>query len=181
MGWVSHLVRTYLQRLSKVGTYFKMWSSWLGCKVNKTINLCHHTGCMQDLMCDPLHRILVQEVCASGSMLCYSCPKILKSILYPCIFILSVIQSCPTLCDTLGCIMPGFPVHHHFPEFVQTHVHQVGDAIQPSHPLSSSSPPTFNLFQHQGLFQWVSSLHEVAKVLELQYQSFQWIFRVDFL
>ena len=62
-----------------------------------------------------------------------------------------------------------------------THVHRVGDAIQPSHPLSSASPPAFNLFQHQGLFQCVSSSHQVAKVLELQHQSFQWIFRTDFL
>ena len=78
---------------------------------------------------------------------------------------------------------PGLPVYHQLPEFTQTHVHWVGDAIQPSHLLSSPSPPTFNLSQHQGLFKWVSSLHEVAKVLEfqLQHQSFQWIFRADFL
>ena len=69
------------------------------------------------------------------------------------------------------------------PEFAQTHVHWVGDAIQPSHPLSSPSPPSFNLSQHQGLFQWLSSLHHVAKVLafQLQHQSFQWIFRTDLL
>ena len=75
------------------------------------------------------------------------------------------------------------PVHHQLPEFTQTHVHRVRDAIQPSHPLSSPSPPSSNLSQHQGLFQWVSSLHQVAKVLEfqLQHQSFQWIFRTDFL
>ena len=66
-------------------------------------------------------------------------------------------------------------------EFVQTHVHWVGDAIQPSNPLSSPSPPALNLSQHQGLFQWVGSLHQVAKLLELQHQSFQWIFRTDFL
>ena len=79
--------------------------------------------------------------------------------------------------------MPGLPVHHQLPEFTQTLVHWVGDAIQPSHPLSSPSPPTFNLSQHQGLFKWVSSAHQVTKVLEfqLQHQSFQWIFRVDFL
>ena len=78
--------------------------------------------------------------------------------------------------------MPGLPVHHQLLEFTQTHVYRVGDAIQPSHPLSSPSP-AFNLCQHQGLFQWVSSLHQVAKVLEfqLQHQSFQWIFRTDFL
>ena len=95
----------------------------------------------------------------------------------------SVAQSCPTLCDPMDCTTPGFPVHHPLLEFTQTHVHWVGDAIQPSHPLSFCSPPDFNLSQHQGLFQWVSSLHQVAKVLEfqLQHQSFQWIFRTDFL
>ena len=78
---------------------------------------------------------------------------------------------------------PGFPVLHYLQELAQTLVHQFSDAIQPSHPLSSGSPPAFNLSQHQGLFQWLSSLHEVAKVLEfqLQHQSFQWIFRTDFL
>ena len=79
------------------------------------------------------------------------------------IFIGSVAQSCPTLCDSMDCSTPGLPVHHQFPEFTETHVHRVGDAIQPSHPLSSPSPPTFNLSQHQGVFQWVSSLHQVAK------------------
>ena len=66
-------------------------------------------------------------------------------------------------------------------ELAQTHVHQASDAIQSSHPLLSASPPTCNLFQHHGLFQWVSSSHHLAKVLELQHQSFQWLFRVDFL
>ena len=87
----------------------------------------------------------------------------------------SVAQSCLTLCDSMDCITPGLPVHHELLEPVQTHVHQVGDAIQPSHPLSSPSPSAFNLAQHQGLFQGVSSLYHVAKVLELQlqHQSFQ--------
>ena len=87
------------------------------------------------------------------------------------------------LCNPMDCSTPGFPVHHNFPELSQTHVHQVGDAIQPSHPLLSPSPPAFNLSQHQGVFQWVSSSHQVAKVLELQFQhqSYQWIFRTDFL
>ena len=94
----------------------------------------------------------------------------------------SVAQSCLTLCDPMGCSMPGLPVHHQLPEFSQTCVHWVGDAIQPSHPLLSPSP-TFNLSQHQGLFKWVSSSHQVAKVLQFQLQhlSFQWIFRTDFL
>ena len=79
--------------------------------------------------------------------------------------------------------MQGFPIHHQVPELAQTHVHRVSDAIQPSHPLSSLSPPAFNLSQHQGLFQGVSFSHQVAQVLEfqLQHQSFQWTIRTDFL
>ena len=90
---------------------------------------------------------------------------------------------CPTLCDPMDCSMPGFPVHHQLPEHPQTHAHWVSDAIHPSHPLLSPPPPAFNLSQDQGLFQWISSLHQVAKVSEFQFQhqSFQWIFRTDFL
>ena len=80
----------------------------------------------------------------------------------------SVAQLCPTLCDPMNHSMPGLPVHHHLPEFTQTHVHQVDDAIQPSHPLSSPSPPAPNPSQHQSLFQSVNSSPEVAKVLEFQ-------------
>ena len=80
----------------------------------------------------------------------------------------SVVQSCPTLCNPMNCSMPGLPVHHQLLEFTQTHVHRVGDAIQPSHPLSSPSPPAPNPYQHQSLFQRVNSLHEVAQVLEFQ-------------
>ena len=95
----------------------------------------------------------------------------------------SVTQSCPTLCDPMICTMPGLPVHHKLPEFNQTHVHWVGDAIQPSHPLLTPSPPALNLSQDQGLFKWVRSLHQMAKILEfqLQHQSFQWTPRTDFL
>ena len=82
----------------------------------------------------------------------------------------SVAQSCPTLCEPMDCNTPDFPVHYQLLELTQTHVHRVGDAIQPSHPLSSASPPTFNLSQNQGLFQQVSSSHQVAKVLEFQLQ-----------
>ena len=87
----------------------------------------------------------------------------------------SVAQLCPSLCDPMNHSMPGLPVHHQLPEFTQTHVHCVGDTIQPSHPLSSPSPPALNLSQHQGLFKLVSSSHQVAKVLEFQLQhlSFQ--------
>ena len=95
----------------------------------------------------------------------------------------SVAQLCPTLCNPMDCSIPGLPVHHQLQEFTQTHAHWVGDAIQPSHPLLSPSPPAFNLSQHQGLFKWVSSSHHVAKVMELQlqHQFFQWIFRTGFL
>ena len=90
--------------------------------------------------------------------------------------------SCVRLCYPMNRSTPSLPVHHQLPESIQTHVHRVGDAIQPSHPVFPS-PPALNLSQHQGLFQWVSSSHQVAKVLELQlhHQSFQWIFRTDLL
>ena len=80
----------------------------------------------------------------------------------------SVAQSCLILCNPMDPSMPGFPVHHQLLELAQTHIHQVSDAFQSSHPLSFLSPPAFNLSQHQGLFQWVSTFHQVAKVLELQ-------------
>ena len=79
----------------------------------------------------------------------------------------------------MACSMPGIPVLHQLLELAQTHVHLVSDAIQPSYPTSSPSPPAFNLSQHWGLFQWISSLHQVANILE--HQSLQWIFRTDFL
>ena len=80
----------------------------------------------------------------------------------------SVSQSCMTLCDPMNRSTPGLPVHHQLPEFTQTHVHRISDAIQPSHPLSSPSPPAPNPSKHQSLLQWVNSSHEVAKVLEFQ-------------
>ena len=96
---------------------------------------------------------------------------------------ISSVQLQTTICDPMDCSTPGLPLHHQLPEFTQTHVHWVGVAIQPSHPLLSPSPPTFNLSQHQGLFQWVSSLYQVAKALEfqLQHHSFQWTPRTDLL
>ena len=95
----------------------------------------------------------------------------------------SVAQLCLTLCNPMDCSTPGFPVHRQLLEFTQTHVHWVSDAFQPSHPPSPPSPPAFNLSQHRDLFQWVSSSHQAAKALELQlqHQSFQWIFNIDFL
>ena len=85
----------------------------------------------------------------------------------------SVVQSYPTLCNPMDYSTPGLPVHHQLLEFTQTHVHWVGDAIQPSHPLSSPSPLTLNLSQHQCLFKWVSSLHQVAKYWSYKY----WIYK----
>ena len=93
----------------------------------------------------------------------------------------SVAKSCLTLCEAMDCSRPGLPVHHQLLELAQTHVHRAGAAIQPFHPLSSPSPPALNFSQHQGHFQWVSSSHQVTKVLEFQHQhqSFQWIFRTN--
>ena len=92
----------------------------------------------------------------------------------------SLAQSCPTLCDPIDCSMPGLPVHHQLLESTQTPVHWVSDAIQPSHPLSSPSTPVVNPSKHQGLFQWVSSSHQVAKVLELNFSfSISLSFRID--
>jgi len=95
----------------------------------------------------------------------------------------SVTRSCPTFCNPMDYSRPGFPVHHQLLELAQTHVHPVGDAIQPCHPLSSSCPRVSNLSHHHVLFKWVRSSHQMAEVLEFQHQhqSFQWTFRTDFL
>ena len=123
-------------------------------------------------------------------VLCASKGTIVNSLLpvpdcfdYLSVQFISVTQSCPTLCDPMERSTPSFPVHYQLLELAQTPVHWVGDAIQSSHPLSSPSPPAFNLSHHQSLFKWVSSSHQVTKILELQlqHQSFQWIFRIDFL
>ena len=100
---------------------------------------------------------------------------VFSSVLFSCLVVI--------LCKPMDCSMPGLPVHHQLPKFTQTHVHWVSGAIQPSHLLSSPSSPTFNLSYHQGLFKWVSSLHQMVKVLEfqLQHQSFQWTPRTDLL
>ena len=105
--------------------------------------------------------------------------QFILTIMYPTVTIpqfSSVAQSCLTLCDPINRSTPGFPVHHQHPESTQNNVHRVDDAIQPSHPLLFPSPLSLNLSQHQGIFKWVSSSHQVAKVLEFQpqHQSFQW-------
>ena len=99
----------------------------------------------------------------------------------PCSCCFSVSQSCPAHCDPMDSSTPDFPVFHYLREFAQTHVHCVDDTIQPCHPLSPPLPPALNLSQHQSLFQCVGSWHQVAKILEIQHQSFQWMFKVDSL
>ena len=126
--------------------------------------------------------------CSSPSGDCLLHEVLNKGCLYdlnhlPLCCCFSVAKSGPTLGNPMNCSAPGFSDLYYLPQFAQTHVHWVGDAIQPSHRLSSPSPPAFNLSQDQGLFKWVSSFHLMAKVLEfqLQHQSFQWTFRTDFL
>ena len=104
------------------------------------------------------------------------------------VYCCSVVRLCLILWDPMDCSTPGFPVLHHFLELAQTHVYWISDAIQPPHPLSSPYPPAFSLSQHQGLFKWVSSLHQMAKVLELQLQHLSFneysgliSFRMDWL
>ena len=152
------------------------------------VNIGIHTSL--DMVCHKLE-LTIQEKYSKlksgrkftgGSLVRPGLPYKVLSSISPISHCCSVTQSCPTLHSPMDCSTPGFFVLHHLPELAQTHVHWVGDAIQPSHPLSSPSP-AFTLSQHQGLFQWVSSWQQVAKVLELQFQhqSFQWIFRIDFL
>ena len=109
-----------------------------------------------------MEKRLCDQRCKEGKM-----HKIYFNIHLESIQFSSITQSCPTLCDPIDCSTPVFHVHHQLPELTQTHVHWVSDSIQPSHPLSSPSPPTFNLSQHQGLFKWVSSSHQVAKSTEV--------------
>ena len=123
------------------------------------------------------------RVFSNESVLCIRWPKYWSFSFSISQSVSSVAQSCLTLCDPMNHSMPGLAVRHQLPESSQTHVHWIGNVIQPSHPLSSPSPPALNPSQHHGLFKWVSSSHQVAKVLELQlqHQSFQWTFRTDLL
>ena len=161
--------RTRLKRLSSSNRW-----EWANCSVTD-----------RQLCVDTLRPSAFQEIQQGlGKAWVITVPDPVASSIYPSVFqFSSVAQSCRTLCNPMDCSTPGLPVLYYLPKFAQTHVHWVSDAIQPSHPLSSPSPPAFSLSQHQGLFQWVSSSHQVAKVLEFQLQhlSFQWIFRTDFL
>ena len=156
--------------------YFFFWPTSLCMTVSRFIHICKQSNfvCFYSWVifhCIYLPHLLYPFLCQCSLSL------------FPCCQFNSVAQSCLTVCNPMDSITSGFPVHHQLLELAEAHVHRVGNAIQPSHPLSSPSPPAFNLSQHQGLFQWVSSSHQVAKVLEfqLQHQSFQWIFRMDFL
>ena len=127
----------------------KLWSTWESPRdLTKT------------QIMGPSPKLLIQEV---GGRL-----RICISSNFSSVQFSSVAQSCLTLYNPMNCSTPGLPVHHHLLEFTQTHVHRVSDAIQPSHPLSSPSPPALNPSQHQSVFQWVNSSHEVVKVLEFQ-------------
>ena len=139
--------------------------------VGSSLNLfVHHTI---EALLTPYHTVFLSHLTSP--------PSVLWSLFLQSV--ISVAQSCLTLCDPMNHSTPGLPVHYQLPEFTQTHVHRVGDAIQPSHPLSSPSPPAPNPSQHQGLFRRVNSSHEVAEILEfqLQHQSFQWTPRTDLL
>ena len=167
-------------------------SMWVACRAPYTSV---HLVCLRQPQCERLERVAPQKPLVSGGHIIrvpsiylsqsfpnvplrigkiYMFPNILWSVMQRAQFS-SVAQLCLTLCDPMDCSTPGLPVHHQLPEPTQTHVHRVIDAIQPSHPLSSPSPPAFNLSHHQDLFQRVSSSHQVAKILELQlqHQSFQ--------
>ena len=147
-------------------------------------SLCTRVGCrdskddfldlFQGIYFYRLWSISPQDACQGETNFFF--PGEIRGVALPCvpenIICCSVTKLCLTLCSPMGCSTPGFPVLHYLPEFAQTHDHWVSDAIQLSHLLSPTSSPALNLSQHQGLFQWVSSLHQVVKVLELQHQSF---------
>ena len=174
-GWVTHLVPSVPLYLIVACMHAKLLLSWL--------IVCQPMDCSP--LGSPVHGILQVRILewednsfSRGS----SWPRYQIQVSWQILYHLShqgspivasvqfssVAQSGPTLCDPMNRSTPDLPVHHQLPKFTQTHVHQVSDAIQPSHPLSSPSPPALNPSQHQSLFQWVNSSHEVAKVLEFQ-------------
>ena len=147
-------------------SHFHNYLFWIRLQTRFT---CFDDMSLNSLICNspaPLsHHSLLEETLLEKT---WVSSKIREEFLMSSVQFSSVTQSCPTLCDPMNCSTPGLPVHHQFPEFTQTHVHRVSDAIQPSHPLFSPSPAALNTFQHQSLFQWVNFSHEVAKVLEFQ-------------
>ena len=152
------------------------WKSWLKLNIQKTKIMPSGTSRRGPIKTVTDFILLGSQITADGDLLLVrklmtKQDSILKNgdITLPTkVCIRSVAQSCPTLCDPMIHSTPGLPVHHQLPDFTETHVHRVSDAIQPSHPLSSPSPPAPNPSQHQSLFQWVNSSHEVSKGLEFQ-------------
>ena len=130
------------------GSYKRVWTQ-TGWIIGAILDAANHMGKTRDWLC-------LTQKCLTD--------KYLYSSIKEGVQFSSVAQSCLTLCDPMNRSMPGLPVHHHLPEFPQNHVHQVRDVIQPSHPLSSPSSPAPNPSQHQSLFQWVNSSHDMAKV-----------------
>ena len=174
---LSRFVTAFLPRTGNFMPAVTVCSDF-GAQENMTVSLsvCHE-------VMGPDAMILVFSVLSFKPAFSFSFTFIKRLFSSSSVQFSSVTQSCPTLCDPMDYSPPGLPVHHQLLEFTQTHVHWVGDAIQPSHPLSSPSPSASNHSQPQGLFKSVSSSHRVGKVLDfqLQHQSFQWIFRTDFL
>ena len=154
-------------------------------EIEVTIGLWCQYSCHQPSFLNIFFKIWVQSRWKSFKFLLHPMPiprnHFLGTILLVSLVIVQSLNHVQLFVTPMDCSMPGFPILHYFPEFAKTCVHWVNDFIQPSHSLSPLSPPALNLSQHQGLFQWVGSSHQVAKVLELQHQFSQWIFRVDFL
>ena len=135
---------------------FWLWKTVPSCVI-KWLYI-HPTSSEGDLLFLILHQLMMSCICSAAVPISVVWYLIILTQ-WALVQFSSVAQSCLTLCDPMNCSMPGFPVYHQLPELAQTHVHRVSDAIRPSHPLSSPSPPSLNLSQHQGLFQWVSSSH----------------------
>ena len=149
-GQITKQEKIFINQIPAKGIESKIYNEFLQLNNKKTIQLKYRHRNWRDIF----PKKTVSEKCSKS--------LVISSVQFS--------RLCPTLCDPMNRSTPGLPVHHQLPESTQTHVHRVDDAIQPSHPLSSPSPPALNLSQHQGLFQWVSSLHQVAKVLEFQLQ-----------
>ena len=165
----------YTQEIKSTPSWARHRYEWLKQKTWKLYNFDKYIPLIDVLIYFPRNSTPALKSKLHGNLPMLWCQHV------PSVQFSSVAQSCPTLCDPMNRSTPGLPVHHQLPKFTQTHVHGVSNAIQPSHPLSSPSPPALNLSQHQGLFQWASSSHQVAKVLEFlpQHQSFQWTPRTD--
>ena len=162
----SHIEKQTL--ISFYGSKGKMWQKI--CSIQFSSKDMNPTV-LKHIVYSTLYMLLIKTKCSTSKAFDYT--TIVIVICYIIIInikgsISSVAQFCPTLCNPMNRSTPGLSVHHQLPEFTQTHVHWVTDTIQPSHPLSSPSPPAPNPSQHQSLFQWVNSSNEVAKVLEFQ-------------